>query len=75
MDLQGPKIRVAGFKDEKKIELNIGDKFALDADMDETSGNQDGVGIAYKTLPQEVKVGNKPPPRRLIPFLSDKMYK
>ncbi|VVM23920.1 Pyruvate kinase (EC [uncultured Gammaproteobacteria bacterium] len=33
MDLQGPKIRVAGFKDEKKIELNIGDKFALDADM------------------------------------------
>jgi pyruvate kinase len=58
MDLQGPKIRVAGFKDEKKIELNIGDKFALDADMGETSGNQDGVGIAYKTLPQEVKVGN-----------------
>jgi pyruvate kinase len=49
-DLQGPKIRVAGFKDEKKIELNIGDKFALDADMDETSGNQDGVGIAYKTI-------------------------
>ncbi|CAB5497867.1 Pyruvate kinase (EC 2.7.1.40) [uncultured Gammaproteobacteria bacterium] len=58
MDLQGPKIRVAGFKDEKKIELNIGDKFALDGDMDETSGNQDGVGIAYKTLPQEVKTGN-----------------
>jgi pyruvate kinase len=26
--------------------------------MGETSGNQDGVGIAYKTLPQEVKVGN-----------------
>jgi pyruvate kinase len=40
----------------EKIELNIGDKFALDADMGETSGNQDGVGIAYKTLPQEVKV-------------------
>jgi pyruvate kinase len=58
MDLQGPKIRIASFKDGVKIRLNIGDKFALDADMDNTSGNQDAVGIAYKTLPQEVKEGN-----------------
>ncbi len=58
MDLQGPKIRIASFKDGVKITLNIGDKFALDADMDNTSGNQDAVGIAYKTLPQEVKEGN-----------------
>ncbi|CAB5494868.1 pyruvate kinase [Bathymodiolus thermophilus thioautotrophic gill symbiont] len=58
MDLQGPKIRIASFKDGIKITLNVGDKFALDADMDNTSGNQDAVGIAYKTLPQEVKEGN-----------------
>lgn len=58
MDLQGPKIRIASFKDSTKIKLNIGDKFVLDADMDETSGNNNAVGIAYKTLPQEVKAGN-----------------
>ncbi len=58
MDLQGPKIRIASFKDGIKIELNIGDTFVLDADMDETSGDYNGVGIAYKTLPQEVKAGD-----------------
>ncbi len=58
MDLQGPKIRIASFKDGAKIKLNIGDKFALDADMDEVSGYKNAVGISYKTLPQEVKVGN-----------------
>ncbi len=58
MDLQGPKIRIASFKDGIKIQLENGDSFALDADLDENSGNQDAVGIAYKTLPQEVKPGN-----------------
>lgn len=58
MDLQGPKIRIASFKDGMKIVLNNGDTFALDADFDENSGTQDIVGIAYKTLPQEVKKGN-----------------
>ena len=58
MDLQGPKIRTASFKDGIKITLNNGDHFALDADQDELSGNQDSVGIAYKTLPQEVKPGD-----------------
>ena len=58
MDLQGPKIRIASFKDGKKIELSNGDNFALDADLDENSGDQEAVGIAYKTLPQEVKPGN-----------------
>jgi len=58
MDLQGPKIRIASFKDGMKIQLNNGDAFALDADLDENSGGQDSVGIAYKTLPQEVKPGN-----------------
>jgi pyruvate kinase len=58
MDLQGPKIRIAAFKDGQKIELKNGDKFTLDADLDELAGSQKSVGIAYKTLPQEVKVGN-----------------
>jgi pyruvate kinase len=58
MDLQGPKIRIASFKDGIKIQLNNGDSFALDADMDGLLGNQESVGIAYKTLPQEVKTGN-----------------
>ncbi|MBW5290495.1 MAG: Pyruvate kinase [Candidatus Ruthia sp. Asou_11_S2] len=58
MDLQGPKIRIAAFKDGIKIQLNNGDTFALDADLDENSGNQHSVGIAYKKLPQEVRVGN-----------------
>ncbi len=58
MDLQGPKIRIASFKDGLKIQLNDGDQFALDADQDNLLGNQASVGIAYKTLPQEVKPGN-----------------
>ncbi len=58
MDLQGPKIRIARFQDEMKIQLENGDKFALDADQDESMGTQESVGIAYKTLPQDVKTGN-----------------
>jgi len=58
MDLQGPKIRIASFKDGIKIQLNNGDTFTLDADLDENFGDQNSVGIAYKTLPQEVKPGN-----------------
>ncbi|SMN14680.1 Pyruvate kinase [uncultured Candidatus Thioglobus sp.] len=58
MDLQGPKIRIASFKDGMKIELKNGDSFALNADKDNLSGDQESVGIAYKTLPQEVKPGN-----------------
>jgi len=58
MDLQGPKIRIASFKDGIKITLNNGDSFTLDAEKDKLSGDQASVGIAYKTLPQEVKPGN-----------------
>lgn len=58
MDLQGPKIRIANFAGGKKIQLAIGDIFTFDADLDNNVGDQNSVGIAYKTLPQEVKVGN-----------------
>jgi pyruvate kinase len=58
MDLQGPKIRIANFKDGAKIALNVGDTFALDADLGDNDGDQHAVGIAYKKLPQDVKVGD-----------------
>ena len=57
MDLQGPKIRISGFKD-GSIELKKGDHFALDAELDESEGSQDSVGIAYKELPNDLNVGN-----------------
>lgn len=52
-DLQGPKIRVSTFKD-GKIKLAIGDKFILDSDIEKGQGDQQAVGLDYKTLPQEV---------------------
>ena len=48
-DLQGPKIRVSTFKD-GKIFLNVGDKFILDAELPKGEGNQEAVGLDYKTL-------------------------
>ncbi|MDP5291202.1 pyruvate kinase [Oceanimonas sp. CHS3-5] len=56
-DLQGPKIRVSTFKD-GKIQLNIGDKFVLDADLPKGEGNEQSVGIDYKELPKDVKDGD-----------------
>ena len=56
-DLQGPKIRVARFKD-GKIQLKIGDKFALDASLPRDVGTQDEVGIDYKELPNDCKPGD-----------------
>lgn len=56
-DLQGPKIRVSTFKD-GKIFLNIGDKFILDAELPKGEGNQEAVGLDYKTLPQDVVPGD-----------------
>ncbi|ART81441.1 pyruvate kinase [Oceanisphaera profunda] len=54
-DLQGPKIRVSTFKD-KKIHLNLGDKFILDADLGLGLGDETQVGIDYKDLPRDVKI-------------------
>lgn len=50
-DLQGPKIRVGKFEQDK-IQLIPGDKFILDANC--KMGNQQRVGLDYKTLPKEV---------------------
>lgn len=56
-DLQGPKIRVSTFKD-NKINLVVGDKFTLDSDIEKGQGDQQAVGLDYKTLPQEVAAGD-----------------
>jgi pyruvate kinase len=56
-DLQGPKIRVSTFQNDK-IELTIGDKFTLDSDLPKGAGNQDSVGLDYKELPKDVSTGD-----------------
>jgi pyruvate kinase len=54
-DLQGPKIRVRKFVNDKII-LNKGDAFILDASLDGL-GNQERVGLDYKELPNDVEKG------------------
>ena len=56
-DLQGPKIRVSTFKD-NKIHLAVGDLFILDSDLEKGEGTKEAVGLDYKTLPQEVNKGD-----------------
>jgi len=56
-DLQGPKIRVSTFKN-GPIQLNIGDKFELDATLGKGEGCQEKVGIDYKKLPEDVNDGD-----------------
>jgi pyruvate kinase len=54
-DLQGPKIRIGKFE-HGKIQLVNGAKFILDAACE--LGNQDQVGLDYKELPRDLKVGD-----------------
>ena len=56
-DLQGPKLRIARFKN-KKINLILGKEFILDADLDSEAGDENHVGIDYKNLPHDVKMGD-----------------
>ncbi|HDS4487953.1 TPA: pyruvate kinase [Enterobacter hormaechei subsp. steigerwaltii] len=56
-DLQGPKIRVSTFKD-GKVNLNVGDKFLLDAELSKGEGDNERVGIDYKGLPADVVPGD-----------------
>jgi len=56
-DMQGPKIRISRFKDDK-VFLDEGDEFVLDAELDSEVGTSKQVGIDYKELPQDVKRGD-----------------
>ena len=57
-DLQGPKIRIAQFKN-GPITLKLGDRFTLDASLAKTAGDQQQVGLDYTSLPNEVIIGNR----------------
>ncbi|MFN3713494.1 MAG: pyruvate kinase [Alcanivoracaceae bacterium] len=56
-DLQGPKIRVGRFRD-GPVQLLAGAPFILDAAMDELAGEPDRVGITYKELVSDCRVGD-----------------
>ncbi|MFA5627595.1 MAG: pyruvate kinase [Thiohalomonadaceae bacterium] len=56
-DLQGPKIRIERFK-QGKIMLEDGKLFVLDALLDIDAGDENRVGISYKTLHNDVKRGD-----------------
>jgi pyruvate kinase len=57
-DLQGPKIRVARFKDNRKILLENGQKFDLDTSFPADQGDETQVGCSYEPLPRDVKPGD-----------------
>lgn len=54
VDLQGPKIRIGRFKNSKVL-LHEGQEFVLDTALDETSGDEHTVSLAYENLPRDVK--------------------
>lgn len=56
-DLQGPKIRIDRFID-GKVNLVEGDEFTLDVSHNSKEGNAKTVGVAYKSLPQDVHAGD-----------------
>ncbi|WP_249978314.1 pyruvate kinase [Vreelandella olivaria] len=57
-DLQGPKIRIARFK-EGAVILKEGQPFILDMAMDSDAGDIHHVGCDYKTLADDVAAGDR----------------
>lgn len=53
VDLQGPKIRIGKFK-QNKIELHEGQDFILDTMLDDSAGDEHAVALDYKNLPNDV---------------------
>ena len=56
-DLQGPKLRIARFAN-NKITLQRGQTFVLDAAMDKEAGTEQCVGIDYEELINDVSPGD-----------------
>ncbi len=56
-DLQGPKIRICGFRDGAVV-LNEGAVFTLDPKLAPDAGDQQRVGVTYAALSQEVQAGD-----------------
>ncbi|MDN3521683.1 pyruvate kinase, partial [Halomonas ramblicola] len=57
-DLQGPKIRIARFRD-GAVELDEGAPFILDMALDGEAGTVERVGCDYKTLADDVAPGDR----------------
>ncbi|MEM9257463.1 MAG: pyruvate kinase [Pseudomonadota bacterium] len=57
VDLQGPKIRIASFRD-GSVELSAGDRFRLDLNLGEEEGDIRGVGLNYRELCTSVGRGD-----------------
>lgn len=56
-DLQGPKIRLERFGNDKII-LRDSTTFVIDTKLDSGAGDESHVGVSYKELPKDVKVGD-----------------
>lgn len=56
-DLQGPKLRIARFA-QNKVTLTTGQTFVLDAAMDKNAGDEHSVGIDYEQLINDVVPGD-----------------
>ncbi|OEY67175.1 pyruvate kinase [Marinobacter sp. X15-166B] len=56
-DLQGPKLRIARFVD-NKVTLKAGQTFVLDATMDKDAGTSEAVGVDYEQLIDDVAPGD-----------------
>ncbi|MGJ8513418.1 pyruvate kinase [Carnimonas bestiolae] len=56
-DLQGPKIRIARFK-EGKVVLEEGADFRIDVSLNDDDGDQHQVGCDYKELADDLKAGD-----------------
>lgn len=57
-DLQGPKIRIERFA-KGPVTLKEGAQFTIDAELDPDAGDENRVGIAYKSLPEDVEAGDR----------------
>ncbi len=57
-DLQGPKIRIERFKNDK-VWLEVDQAFALDINLEKDQGDETQVAISYEPLPREVKAGSR----------------
>jgi pyruvate kinase len=57
VDLQGPKIRLGTFRNGRPVALRANQRFILTTESIE--GSAEAVTVSYKTLPQEVKVGDR----------------
>ncbi|GGO87370.1 pyruvate kinase [Marinobacterium nitratireducens] len=56
-DLQGPKIRISRFRDNKVL-LKQGQAFALDASLDKDAGDETQVGLDYEALFRDARPGD-----------------